>query len=242
LTSYPIPGVARDKAASGIGAGFGAGLGSREGALKAMNSADADQFEKQKKVRQELKGSYQAPPVNGASDAPSAAPASAQTAPAPSSPSSSRGSFSGVITDRSGAVISGASVVLTNQNDHASSTAVTGHDGRFHMDGLAAGFYQLEARAPGFNTTRISDLPIASSPSNTRNLVLDVGAATQTVTVQAPASEMESTLPELGRNAISLERKSASPNALVRPTPIFEVTTDSGDHWISSDGLNWQRR
>jgi hypothetical protein len=150
--------------------------------------------------------------------------------------------MSGVITDRSGAIISGASVVLTGQDDKSSSTAVTGPDGRYQIAGLAAGRYQLEARAPGFNAARISGIQIASSTSSSKDLVLDVGAASQTVAVEANAPEIESALPELGRNAISLKEKSASLNALVRPVPVFEITTDSGDRWTSSDGLNWQRQ
>jgi hypothetical protein len=110
------------------------------------------------------------------------------------------------------------------------------------MAGLAPGTYQLEALAPGFNVTRISGIQIGSSASNARDLVLDVGAASQTVTVEATGPAIESPLPELGRNATSLKQQSASSNALVRPVPVFAITTDTGDHWISSDGVNWQRR
>jgi len=240
LASFPVPATPRQQPAAGVGMGFGAGVGGGAGAT-SMDS-DAARFKKQKELRQELKGSYKTP-ANGSSDTPSAAPApAALTAPAPGSPLSSEGTLSGVITDRSGAIISGASVALTKQDDKSSSTAVTGSDGQYHIDGLATGTYQLEARAPGFNTTRISGVQVEASPSNDRNLVLDVGATSQTVAVQVNAPEIESALPELGRNTITLKQKSASPNTLVPPTPVFEITTDSGDHWISSDGVNWQHR
>lgn len=240
LTSSPVRGALRKEAASGVGGGLGVGFVAGRATTMPLSSSDAAQFAEQKTLRQELKGSYKTP-VNGSGDTQSAAP-EPPTAPAPGAPSSAGGTLSGVITDRSGAIISGASVVLTRQDNKASSTAVTGHDGRYHIDGLAAGTYQLEARAPGFNITRISAIQIDSSPSNAGNLVLDVGAASQTVAVQTEAPGMEAALPQLGRNAISLKQKSGSPNALVRPTSVFEITTDSGDHWISSDGLNWQRR
>ena len=240
LTSFPVPAAPRQQAVTGVGEGFGAGVGGGAGAT-LMNPSDAARLEKQKDLRQELKGSYKAA-ANGNSDSPSATPVPALTAPTPSAPSALQAALSGVVTDRSGAIIPSVSVVLTKQDDVASTTAVTGDDGRYHVDRLAPGTYQLEARAPGFNSMRISAIQIDASPSNTRNLVLDVGAASQTVTVQANAPEMELALPELGRNAISLKQRSASPNAQVRPTPVFEITTDSGDHWISSDGVNWQRR
>ena len=240
LTSFTVQSAARKEAASGSGGGLGAGFGAGQGPPMPMTSSDAALFAQQKTVRQELKGSYKTP-VDGSSDTPSATPAPAQTAPEPGAPSS-EGTLSGVITDRSGATVSGASVALTRQDAKSSSTAVTGHDGRYVITGLAAGTYQLAARAPGFNTTTISGVQIAASTSSSKNLVLDVGAASQTVAVEADAPAMESALPELGRNAISLKQKSASTNALVRSTPVFEITTDSGDHWISSDGVNWRRR
>jgi hypothetical protein len=239
LASFPVPTTPLQRAAGGVGAGFGDGIGGGAGAT-SMDS-DATRFKAQKELRQELKGSYKA--LGSANiETSSAMPAPALTAPAPSAPRSSEGTMSGVITDRSGAIISGASVALTRQDDKSSSTAVTGPDGRYQIAGLAAGTYQLEARAPGFNAARISGIQIASSTSSSKDLVLDVGAASQTVAVGANAPEIESALPELGRNVISLKQKSASSNALVRPIPVFEITTDSGDRWISSDGINWQLR
>ena len=241
LASFTVQSAFRKEAASVVGGSLGAGFGAGSATSIPTGSSDSDQSKEQKTLRQELKGSYKAP-ANGSGATPFAAPAPALTAPAPGSPSSSEGTLSGVIADRSGAIIPGASVALTKQDGKSSSTAVTGPDGRYHIDGLAAGTYQLEARAPGFNATRISGIQIDPSSSNAMNLVLDVGVSSQTVAVEANAPEIEPAFPELGRNAVSLKQKSASPNKLVPPTPVFEITTDSGDHWISSDGVNWRRR
>jgi hypothetical protein len=239
LALFRVPTTPIQQAAGGVGAGFGAGIGGDVGAT--LMDSDAARFKKQKELRQELKGSYKA--LGSAnSDTPSAVPAPALTAPAPSAPRSSEGTMSGTIRDRSGAIISGASVALTRQDNKSSLTAVTGPDGRYQIAGLSAGTYQLEARAPGFNAARISGIQIASSTSSSKDLVLDVGASSQTVAVEANPPEIESALPELGRNAITQKQKSASPNALVRSIPVFEITTDSGDRWTSSDGISWQRR
>lgn len=228
LVSYPIAG-------GWVRTGESAGV-----VREKENATDAEQFRAQKSLRQELKGSYKAP-VIGTGDAPSAPPAQVLAAPATNAPAGSPGVLIGVVTDRTGAVIPGATVKVTNPANHASQTAVTGADGRYRIDGLEAGTYQIEASARGFNVTRVSAVQIDASSSKTADVTLDVGAASQTVTVQSAAPEIEPTLPELGTNAIS-KHKSAAPNALVRPAPVFEVTTDNGDHWISADGVNWRRQ
>jgi hypothetical protein len=237
LVSYPVLAKAREKAIIGEVPYPGANSAADD---KAVNSPDADRFRAQKSLRQELKGGYQGPMSGGA--APTAPPAPVLTAPVPNVPPGSQTTLTGIIADRSGAAIPGASVALTNPANHASWTAVTGGDGHYRIDGLGVGTYQLEAQARGFNITRIAAVQIAASSPNTTNVTLDVGGAGETVMVQSAAPQIETTSPVLGSNVISLKRKSASPAALVQPTPVFEITTDTGDHWISTDGLRWRRQ
>jgi hypothetical protein len=237
LVSYPVLAKARAKAIMGEVPYPGANSAADD---KAVNSPDADRFQAQKSLRQELKGSYQAPVSSGA--APTASPAPVLTAPLPNVTPGSQETLTGIITDRSGAVIPGASVALTNPANHASWTAVTGGDGHYRIDGLGVGTYQLEAQARGFNVTKLSAVQIATSSPNTANVTLEVGAASETVMVQSAAPEIETTSPVLGSNVISLKQKPSSTAALVQPTPVFEITTDTGDHWISADGLTWHRQ
>ena len=59
-------------------------------------------------------------------------------------------SLVGTITDQNGAVISGATVFLSNEELKVALYASTGSDGQFKIDSLQAGVYQLRVEAPGF--------------------------------------------------------------------------------------------
>lgn len=242
LVSYRAPATLREKtAASGGAALTGANVSA---AGEAQNSSDAARFTEQKNLRQEPKEGYRAPMSSSgaAAAAPPTAPSPALTAPVPSALVGSHGDLTGIITDRTGAVIPGASVTITSPTNHSSWKAVTGADGRYRIEGLATGTYQLEAQSPGFKATTLSAIQIAASSSNTTNITLDIGASSQTVMVQADTPEIATASPEPGGNVISLEQKSASSIASVRSTPVFEITTDTGDHWTSADGVNWHRQ
>ncbi len=85
--------------------------------------------------------------------------------------------ISGRITDRTGAVVSGATVTL---RDAAGKTRemTTGADGSFNLTELPAGQYELTATARGFKT---SEQSIELKPSELAMLqpMLDVGAASE---------------------------------------------------------------
>jgi hypothetical protein len=161
-----------------------------------------------------------------------AAPALAAT---PRQNSGVNSGVAGVVTDPTGAVIANATVVVTDAAGQAIRNTQTGPDGRYRIDGLAPGSYHLQARAPGFQRL---DLPIAlaASQQSLANLTLQVGAATETVTVTAaPPFETD----DLGR---AQSQKKAALAGPLQPTPLFEITTESGERWISPDGQTWTRR
>jgi len=101
---------------------------------------------------------------------------------------------SGRITDRSGAIIAGARVTL---RDAAGKTRQTtsGSDGSFRLIELPAGQYELIATANGFATRK---QPIELKPREVAMLqpMLDVGATSETVEVEAaaPAVQTESSM------------------------------------------------
>jgi hypothetical protein len=59
-------------------------------------------------------------------------------------------SIVGTITDQNGAVISGATVSLWNQELNVALYVATGFNGQFKIDSLQAGVYKVRIEAPGF--------------------------------------------------------------------------------------------
>ncbi len=149
--------------------------------------------------------------------------------------------LTGTVTDMSGAVISGATVAVTDTAANAVRTARTDQSGQYHVDGLAPGTYRVEARSPGFRTEMLAAVAVAANRQTVANLSLAVGAAAQTVTVtSAPPIETETV--DVSAKEISVSKKpKAKAEASGQPTPVFEITTDSGERWTSADGVTWKR-
>jgi predicted aspartyl protease len=142
-------------------------------------------------------------------------------------------SLAGQVTDVTGASISNATVVISNSAGQIARTVTTDAEGHYSAIGLAGGKYDIEARAPGFEAGRVSDVAINDSGPATVNLALRPGAVTESVTVEAEPQ------PNAARPAVLASR--ARRLAATAPA-IFEITTDNGDRWTSADGLTWQRR
>jgi hypothetical protein len=142
-------------------------------------------------------------------------------------------SLTGAVTDRSGAVIPNATVVVTDAATRTTRTVKTGADGRYAVSGLAPGAYGVEASATGFETAHLTGIAVDAAHANVANLTLEVGTASETVTVQAAGPE---TAPSGAR---APRRKAATPAP--PPPALFEITTDTGERWTSTDGKHWKQ-
>jgi hypothetical protein len=140
-------------------------------------------------------------------------------------------SLEGTVTDKTGAVIPRATVVVTNVATRATRTATTDANGLYTVDELVSGSYEMVATAAGFAPLHLAGVTVDASHANVANLALEVGASTETVTVEASGSEVNT-----GEHAA---KKAAAP--ALQPTAIFEITTDSGERWTSADGKTWKR-
>lgn len=92
-------------------------------------------------------------------------------------------SLSGTVTDPSGAVVSGAAVTATNADTGASRDAVTDSTGHYQLFSLPLGQYEVHARKPGFTERVRKGVRLVAGQEATVDLSLQIGEATQQVTI-----------------------------------------------------------
>jgi Carboxypeptidase regulatory-like domain len=104
-------------------------------------------------------------------------------------------SISGVVSDSSGAVISGAEIVVTSADTGAVRTANSEASGTYSVPNLAVGKYSVEVKKQGFASFRVSDIVLTVDQAFTINATLTAGGSTEVVDVNAgdlPPVDLES--------------------------------------------------
>jgi Carboxypeptidase regulatory-like domain len=108
------------------------------------------------------------------------------------------GSISGVITDSSGAVISGATVVATNTETGVRTTLTTDSKGFYNFASLPIGTYNLEISQIGFRTFQEKQLVIDANSALRVDAVLQVGAINEKVEVSTDSVHVETESTQMG--------------------------------------------
>lgn len=108
------------------------------------------------------------------------------------------GTLEGVVKDTTGAVITGASVKITNTETGISRTIQTNDDGLYQVTNLQPGSaYQVEVSAQNFETKTVKDVAVRLGTSGTVNVELSVGGVSSVVTVTSDAALINSTESQL---------------------------------------------
>jgi hypothetical protein len=97
------------------------------------------------------------------------------------------GSVSGVITDRTGSAVPGATVRITETDKGTVHTATSNTEGRYTLPNLPVGPYRLEVQMNGFKHRVQTGTVLQVAENITQNVALQVGAMTETVEVHAAA-------------------------------------------------------
>ncbi len=108
-------------------------------------------------------------------------------------PQSQLATVSGTITDKSGAVILRARVVIVNQGNGLERSTLTDTAGTYHFSGLPPGTYTIRAEDQGFQTQVRAGVALVSDSESFIEFSLAVGDIRQQVTVNANPSGIDST-------------------------------------------------
>jgi hypothetical protein len=125
----------------------------------------------------------------------------------------------GTITDPSGAVVPNATVTLTQVSTSQARTVVSGTDGNYLIPALPPADYALAVQTKGFRQSTRKGITLLADQSATIDVSMEVGDATQTVTVDETLTHVDTStgtqsqvinqtqmveLPLNGRNAAEL--------------------------------------
>jgi hypothetical protein len=173
---------------------------------------------------------------------------SLQTARAPATPANAGGVIGGTVLDPSGAVIPNASVML--QAPTGTSIVQSDSQGRFSFDRLSPGSYSVKAEARGFKTTELPRVAVANDRASDLRLILDIGAASETVEISAAQSQAEAPPAAKTSTALVAQEQTAelrskvarsyvagnaagisSPQWTLSPTGSLQRSFDSGKTW-----------
>jgi hypothetical protein len=157
----------------------------------------------------------------------------------------------GIVTDQTGAVISGASITLTDTATGAVKTAVSGDTGLYGISALNAGVYNMTVAAKGFQSFEQKGIVVNISATFRVDPRLTVGSEATTITVVADAltvqadSNVVSTLiseqqiTEIATNGRNVVALAALGLGVSGNLPDMNMPTSVGSSFaISFNGLN----
>jgi len=109
------------------------------------------------------------------------------------------GSFSGTVTDKTGSVISGATVRVTSQGTGVVRDTKTDDTGHYLIPLLPVAFYTMHVESQGFQTVEQPDVRLQVDEHRELNFALAPASVTTTVEVNASEVAVETTNPTLGQ-------------------------------------------
>jgi hypothetical protein len=99
------------------------------------------------------------------------------------------GRIEGKVSDPKGAAVSGATVTVTNQTTKQDFTAVTDGQGRYKVEGLPAGIYNVSVAATGFKLAQQTDVRVDDDAVKQTDLRLEIAPVEAEVKVSTAAQK-----------------------------------------------------
>jgi outer membrane receptor protein involved in Fe transport len=104
---------------------------------------------------------------------------------------SQRGTLTGTVSDKSGAVIPGAKVVITATATNTTFTTESGDAGQFTVPNMNPGDYSIRVEKEGFKPAVTTGLKIDAGATVRSDVSLEVGSASQAIEVTASAVQLQ---------------------------------------------------
>jgi hypothetical protein len=115
------------------------------------------------------------------------------------------GSISGTVSDKSGSVISGATVEITSQGTGMTREVKTDDSGHYLAPLLPVAFYTIQVKSQGFRTTEQKDIRLQVNEQREVDFSLAPASVSSTVEVTATEVAVETSNPTLGQVITSEE-------------------------------------
>jgi carboxypeptidase family protein/TonB-dependent receptor-like protein len=106
----------------------------------------------------------------------------------------------GTVTDKSQAVIRGATVTIANKATGVTRSVMTNDVGSYRFELLSAGKYSLKVTASGFASAVTEDVELPVGRTTTLDYALNPGATSETVTVTGEVPIVDTQKTDLGLN------------------------------------------
>jgi len=123
------------------------------------------------------------------------------------------GSIAGTIADATGAVVAGAKVQAVEEKTGTTLETVSTSTGAFRLPQVPIGTFDIDVTAPGFQPEKLTGIQVNLQVVSVVNVTLKVGAATESVTIEANAPQLQTESSDIS-GTITAEQYQKLPLAL----------------------------
>jgi hypothetical protein len=125
----------------------------------------------------------------------------------------------GTVTDQTGALVANAKVTATNTDTGVARTATTNEAGQYVLQSVHIGRYDVKAEAPGLKVAEQKGLVLQVGDRTRADFAMQVGATTESVTVEAAAVHVQTDTAEQSNIMTSAQLS----NVAVAGSTIFQL-------------------
>jgi hypothetical protein len=121
------------------------------------------------------------------------------------------GSIVGNVSDSSSAAVPKATVTAINKGTNQSREAITNESGSYSFTDLQGGTYTLKVSQQGFKSFEQTDITVSANNVNRIDVVLQLGAVNETVTVTGEGAVLQTDTSEVHADLVANELEWGGP-------------------------------